>query len=121
MAKYGFIYLWYDRKHKRYYIGSHWGTEDDGYVCSSKWMNKSYKRRPKDFKRRILKTNIESKKATLEIENRWLSLIKEEELGIKYYNIYNREFGHWSTDLVLAEKVKGKLRGNKNRLGKPKS
>ena len=22
--KYGFVYIWHDRKHKRYYIGSHW-------------------------------------------------------------------------------------------------
>ena len=35
MEKYGFVYIWFDRKHKRYYIGCHWGHEDDGYVCSS--------------------------------------------------------------------------------------
>lgn len=33
--KYGFVYLWFDRKHKRYYVGCHWGTTEDGYVCSS--------------------------------------------------------------------------------------
>lgn len=52
--KYGFVYLWHNKKHKRFYIGSHWGTEDDGYLCSSNWMRKSYYRNPQDFKRRIL-------------------------------------------------------------------
>ena len=54
MEKHGFVYIWYDRKHKRYYIGSHWGTEDDGYICSSKWMMQAYKLRPKDFTRKII-------------------------------------------------------------------
>ena len=40
MEKYGFVYIWYDRKHKRYYIGCRWGTENDGYICSSSWMKK---------------------------------------------------------------------------------
>lgn len=50
----GFVYIWRDRKHKRYYIGSHWGTPDDGYICSSPWMRQAYKHRPLDFKRRVL-------------------------------------------------------------------
>ena len=54
MNKYGFVYIWRDRKHARYYIGSHWGTEDDGYVCSSFWMKQAYKLRSEDFRRRIL-------------------------------------------------------------------
>ena len=33
MEKYGFVYLWYDRKRKMFYIGSHWTTETDGYIC----------------------------------------------------------------------------------------
>ena len=44
MEKYGFVYIWYDRKHKRYYIGSHWGSEDDGYICSSTHMNHAFNR-----------------------------------------------------------------------------
>ena len=51
---YGFVYIWRDKKHNRFYIGSHWGTIDDGYVCSSTWMKRSYLRRPGDFKRKII-------------------------------------------------------------------
>lgn len=38
MSKYGFVYIWFDRKHHRFYIGCHWGHEEDGYICSSNWM-----------------------------------------------------------------------------------
>ena len=54
MEKYGFVYIWRDRKHKMFYIGCHWGTEDDGYVCSSNRMRNAYNRRPNDFKRKII-------------------------------------------------------------------
>lgn len=94
--KYGIIYLWYDRKHNRFYIGCHWGTEDDGYICSSDWMRKSYKRRSGDFRRKILSRIFTNRKDMLEEEYRWLSMIKKEELGRRYYNKQNRHFSHWS-------------------------
>jgi hypothetical protein len=90
--KYGFVYIWYDKKHKRYYVGCHWGTEDDGYICSSSWMMKGYKRRPADFKRRILKSNITSKVDLYLEEGRWLSMIDKSEIKPinetpRYYNL----------------------------------
>ena len=77
MEKYGFVYIWFDRKHKRYYIGCHWGTENDGYICSSNWMRDAYNRRPNDFKRKILTTNITDRSIMFEKEHEWFSLIKE--------------------------------------------
>lgn len=109
MKKYGFVYIWYDRKRKMFYIGCRWGNINDGYICSSDRMRKSYKRRPKDFKRRILKSYILDRKQTLIEEYKYLSLIKSEELGKKYYNLNNHHFGHWSTDnnnlLTVGEKI----------------
>jgi hypothetical protein len=94
--KYGFIYLWFDRKHKRYYIGSHWGTEDDSYICSSTWMRNAYRRRPQDFKRRIIKNAIEKYDLYKE-EQRWLDFIKKEEIGKRYYNLQVKiNLEHWS-------------------------
>lgn len=81
----GFIYLWYDRKHKRYYIGRHWGAVNDGYICSSRMMRQAYNRRPHDFKRRVLSYSNTKELLVLE-EQRWLDMIKYEELGIRYYN-----------------------------------
>jgi len=109
MEKYGFVYIWYDRKHKRYYIGCHWGTEDDGYICSSRWMRATYKRRPEDFKGpRILKCIYTNRQDLLEEEYRWLSMIKDEELRVRYYNLRNHYFGHWTTEsdkLTICDKI----------------
>jgi len=98
--KYGFVYLWLDRKHKRYYVGCHWGSIDDGYVCSSPWMIQAYRIRPQDFKRRILKTNILSRPELYEEEQRWLDLIKPNEIKPhndkpRYYNLQIRNNNTW--------------------------
>lgn len=86
MEKYGFVYIWFDRKHKRFYIGSHWGIEDDGYVCSSNWMRDAHRRRPCDFKRRIIARVFTNRRDLLLEEHRWLSMTKPQELGSRYYN-----------------------------------
>lgn len=103
MEKYGFVYIWRDRKHKRYYVGCHWGHEDDGYICSSPWMKQAYKHRPDDFKRRILKRVYSTRLDLLAEENRFLSMIKPEEIKVRYYNLQAHQFGHWS---MYPDKVK---------------
>lgn len=95
--KSGFIYIWYDRKRKMFYIGSHWGTEDDGYICSSNRMRDAYRRRPQDFKRRIIQRKI-TRKNLLNEEHKWLQLIKPSDMGIRYYNLRQHKWGHWFTD-----------------------
>ena len=94
--EYVFVYLWYDRAYKRFYIGCHWGNVDDGYICSSSWMMKAYKKRPQDFKRRILVSNIETRARTFEEEYRFLQRIKSHEVKVKYYNFYTNSKTHWS-------------------------
>lgn len=86
MKKYGFIYIWFDKKYKRYYVGRHWGTIDDGYVCSSRMMRQSYNRRKEDFKRRIVSRVYTSNHDLVLEEQRWLDMIKPEEIGLRYYN-----------------------------------
>lgn len=118
--KYGFVYIWYDRKHKRYYIGCHWGTEDDGYICSSRWMRKSYKRRPQDFKRRILKNNIYPRSQMYIEEQRYLNMIKISEIKPlnqipRYYNLHtsSKDMWHQYTDKVksIGQKISASKKG----------
>ena len=112
--KYGFVYIWYDKKHKRYYVGCHWGSDTDNYICSSGWMRNSYRRRPDDFKRRILSYVYTNRNDLHEEEYRWLSMMKPEELhGPRYYNIRNHHFSHWSADPETAQRVKEKATGKK--------
>ena len=111
--KYGFVYIWMDRKHKRFYVGCHWGYPNDGYICSSRWMRKSYKRRPEDFKRRIISKVYTNRTDLLEEEFKWLSMIKPEELGSKYYNIRQHHYGHWINNpdyRSTIEKIKASQR-----------
>ena len=114
MEKYGFIYLWYDRKRKMFYLGSHWGTETDGYICSSNRMRDAYRGRPKDFKRRVLKRNI-SREQLLDEEHSWLRMISDNELGKKYYNLRKHKWGHWSTDTNKRLTVGQKISASPNR------
>ena len=105
MEKYGFVYIWYDKKRKMYYIGCHCGTEDDGYICSSNRMRNAYKRRPGDFRRRII-GKFDNKIEMLINENEWLTLIGKENLGKKYYNLKDCQFNHWSVEEQNSVKIK---------------
>jgi hypothetical protein len=109
MEKYGFVYIWRDRKHNRYYIGAHWGTEDDGYICSSPWLLKAYKRRPQDFKRKILQRIYTNRIDMFQTEQNWLNLIKENEIRVRYYNLINKVSDYWhkyeDKKLTTSEKI----------------
>ncbi len=117
LEKYGFVYLWRDAKRNRYYLGCHWGRINDGYICSSHWMKQNYKKNLVHFKRRILALVYTNKKDLLEEEFRWLSMIKKEELGSKYYNKHNRHFAHWANNpdnlLTIGQKISKATKGKK--------
>jgi hypothetical protein len=55
-------------------------------------MKRSYKNRPKDFKRRIIKSNIEHRPDMYIEEQKWLNMIRQEEISPhtktpRYYNL----------------------------------
>lgn len=81
----GFIYIWYDRARKMFYIGSHYGTPDDGYISSSHWLTGEIRYRPQDFRRKIIKF-VELPNLKLE-EYKFINLIEDHEFGKKYYNL----------------------------------
>ena len=51
-----FVYAWTNTETNQLYIGSHKGTPDDGYVCSSKVMLEDYMRDRSVFSRQIIAT-----------------------------------------------------------------
>lgn len=122
--KYGFIYLWYDRKRRRFYVGSHWGYENDGYICSSQWMHQSYKYRPEDFKRRVIKRIYTDRKDLLIEEERWLSMMKDEEMAtlntttkkretVRYYNLTKKSRHLWHGDEQSRKTIGQKISASK--------
>ena len=78
-----FIYLWYDGK--KFYLGVHKGTPDDRYICSSKVVLEEYKKRPENFRRRILAYG--TMKEMIDLEEKLLRNRKEKGKWDKYYNI----------------------------------
>jgi hypothetical protein len=85
--RFGFVYLWYDTKNKKFYLGSHLGLPTDGYTGSNRRFQSAIKSRPDSFKRRILESHEKiTSKELLKREELWLKFIKPEELTIRYYN-----------------------------------
>lgn len=117
MGDSGFVYLWFDKKHRRYYVGAHWGPQTDGYVCSSDWMRRAYKRRPHDFRRRIVAVVTTSRANLLAEEARWLAMIRPSEFKARYYNLKNTADHLWFADedarLTIGQKIGRKLKGRK--------
>jgi len=78
-------------------------------------MRKAFKRRPEDFKRRIIKTNIQSRKELYEEEQRYLDMIKPEEIKTRYYNlnIKNNEVWHKYDDHIktIGQKISAAKKG----------
>lgn len=122
MEKYGFVYIWYDKKRKMFYVGSHWGTQDDSYVCSSNRMRKAYRRRPDDFRRKILKIVNTNRQELLDEEHKWLQLIPSKDLGKRYYNLTQHHNGHWAAcetkRLTIGEKISKANKGISRNKGK---
>lgn len=108
MEKYGFVYIWRDRKRRMFYIGSHWGTKDDGYICSSNRMREAHRRRPFDFKRRLIKI-VYDRSDLLKEEQYWLSKVKDKK---KYYNLNFDVLNPWWHDLERNKTVRQKLIDN---------
>lgn len=80
-----FVYMWFDKSRKMFYVGQHSGSYDDNYTSSSRWLSGEIKYRPQDFTRRIIKT-FNTKNEAQKYEGYLLTLISDSEWGIKYYN-----------------------------------
>jgi hypothetical protein len=61
-----FVYLWNYRPTGHYYIGSHWGHPDDGYICSSRLIKEHIAVNTAEWYREILATG--SKESVRKIE-----------------------------------------------------
>lgn len=49
-----FVYCWTDSDTNMIYVGSHKGADNDGYICSSKYMLEEYNKRPHAFSRQVI-------------------------------------------------------------------
>ena len=65
-----------------FYVGGHFGSVGDSYIGSNKWLQDAYRKRPEDFKMRVLEYVQGDTKALRKAEQRWLDMIKDPELSI---------------------------------------
>jgi len=81
-------------------------------------MKQGYKHRPQDFKRRTIQKVYSNKLELHDAEHKWLSMIKQEELRVRYYNLRNHHFSHWTSDpdklLTIGQKISKANTGKKH-------
>eukprot|EP00397_Hematodinium_sp_SG-2012_P054924 GEMP01066632.1.p1 GENE.GEMP01066632.1~~GEMP01066632.1.p1 ORF type:complete len:256 (+),score=27.32 GEMP01066632.1:100-867(+) len=114
---YGYVYLWYDRKHQKLCIGSHHkrscsASVWDGYLTSTGHCKKEIEKRPYDFRFRVLEYNvdIDCLQRTQALEQEWLNKIPEGQLegqtNTRYYNQCRfAGGGGFSMDSLVAAKI----------------
>lgn len=110
-----FVYCWTDHKTNMLYIGSHKGSIDDGYICSSKYMMEEYSKRPTDFTRQIIAEGTVSDIRRLETK---LLQAVNAKLDEKYYNKHQNDgffFDGWKKGTMSEEHRKKIGDANKNR------
>jgi hypothetical protein len=90
-----FVYCWTDHKTNKLYVGSHKGSTNDGYICSSKYMMEEYRKRPEDFTRQIVaEGNLEDIR---KLESSILKTVGAR-LDEQFYNKHDNDglyFGGW--------------------------
>ena len=115
--KIAFVYEWNNLKTGMKYIGSHFGTFNDGYISSSNHFNLIYKKTPSIFERKILFV-FEKRIDALKKESEMLNEVGAAR-NLKYYNLCNTPGKGWShhdddnLSKIFYEKI------SKSKKGKP--
>ena len=109
-ANLGFVYRWTDSSNGMYYVGSHKGDIDDGYVGSGKRFKPAYNKRPKAFEREILYTGEHYQ----EVEDLILNTLDVEN-DDKSYNLKAIGWGGCKKGIKRSEETKRKM--SENRIG----
>jgi hypothetical protein len=121
MEQEAFVYLWYDASNKKYYLGKHKGTPDDGYTHSSKSSyefcsivpnserpinerREFFNNMPKGVSRRILAYGTDEEMCVLEHE---LLVDRKKRCWDRYYNAnaHSRAIGNLH-DVLSEEGIK---------------
>lgn len=108
-----FVYCWTDHKMNKLYVGSHKGSEDDGYICSSKIMLEEYNQRPQDFTRQIVAEGLDKDIRKLEVK---ILESVNAKLNEDFYNLSNG-YDNYNSQARLGRKVSEKT---KEKMRKPK-
>ncbi len=108
---FGFVYIWYDTKYKKFLIGSHHGKTDDSYTTATGGIHvrNIFKSRPDTMKRRILEYNTSKndRKYTLELEQKWIDMRPDIKNNKRYYNKTNFAGGGFDKEIQIQRVLNG--------------
>lgn len=93
---FGFVYIWLDTKRRKFIIGSHHGSIDDGYTTGTggKHVQNIFKSRPETMRRRILAyNNVDCFRETRVLEQKFFNSRGDIASNPKYYNLCNNASG----------------------------
>lgn len=102
MNYFGYVYLWRDKKHGRYIIGSHFGTVEDRYKTSTGGIHvrNIFKSRPNDMRFRVLEyCNVDDIKELHKIEKKWLDMRPNIADNPRYFNMTNQAGGGFDAEI----------------------
>ncbi len=88
-----FIYLWIDKKKNKFYIGSHFGKVDDGYLFGGIDIKFEYSMRSEDFERIILSYHTVEKPSDIRIIEKEYLVKYDVENDDSFYNRTNESYG----------------------------
>jgi hypothetical protein len=81
-----FVYLWVNKTNDQKYIGTHKGSDKDGYICSGGLMLEEFNKNPQNFVRTVLAYG--SQQAMKELETMLILQLGASRSGM-YYNRSN--------------------------------
>ena len=110
----GFVYRWYDVSNDKFYIGSHKGTPDDGYLGGGVLFRRAYAKRPESFIREIMYTGVNYR----EYEQTILDY-EDAASNEQFYNLVNHAWG--GSPKGIAKKASTKKKMSEAAKGVPKS
>lgn len=101
-----FVYCWTDADTGKLYVGSHKGTLEDGYICSSKLMMQHYNERPETFTRQIIAEGTYEDIRVLESK-----ILKSTNAAFDehYYNKHNGDGKFYNKGFICSEETKKKI------------
>jgi len=94
------------------YVGTHKGSEDDGYVCSSKPMLEEYSLRSDDFSRKIIAKGLYDDMISL--ENAILKSVNARK-DPYFYNMHNGDGKFYNKGHTEAAKLKISIKNKGNK------
>lgn len=109
----GFIYMWVNTVNNKKYIGSHIGTEDDGYIGSGPIFLKAVEKYGIESFERVILERVDSRDVIREREEHYLKLFNVAN-DKQFYNVRDRAGGGFEhiNGSELREEYKAKRNAN---------